>query len=512
MNIVYAVKIMLALMIVALAMRIVAGRGLKQVVSPHDMKTGWIGIAGTLFVSCFAVKVPFFFVLLPIWALMLSNLFGRHGAGRLPAYALLVCICPPMGMELQNIGPIKDILSLNAPRILEIFLLAPEAVRLFNRRGQRRKPSWLVACDVATGLFYAYWMLYLYGGQALTVIVREGLGLGLDTLVPYYVLTRACVAADARRRAMGMILFGATYQSFVGMAESASGHYLYSQLQYLYNTRWAQSTGLMRGMWLRAEAAFPGPLALAVLLMFGLGLWFVMKPRIKTHSYTILGLSLTGGLLATYGRGPLLATMLLALGVAALRFLSGKKYLVLMLAGGAVLASAWSAGLGDAVIGLVSATTGADQAADFNVLYRQQLLTESLALLQQSPWWGVPNYLAYLENLRQGEGIIDLVNTYLVVALNVGAFGLSLFLIPFGVTLWKEASRAEDPDPASRREGRMWLPLTVAVMAAVFTVSPTSIVRPILVWVVALALARLQETLPEAKRFGFDAAAAAQPR
>ncbi len=58
-----------------------------------------------------------------------------------------------------------------------------------------------------------------------------------------------------------------------------------------------------------------------------------------------------------------------------------------------------------------------------------------------------------MEDLRQGEGIIDIVNTYLGVALNYGLIGLFFFLsfILFGMT--KAYARARelshsDPDLA----------------------------------------------------------------
>jgi O-antigen ligase len=112
--------------------------------------------------------------------------------------------------------------------------------------------------------------------------------------------------------------------------------------------------------------------------------------------------------------------------------------------------------------------------------------------LQQSPWWGVPNYLAQMQNLRQGEGIIDLVNTYLVVALNSGVAGLVLVFTPYVVTLWR-AARTSAPEALDAREARTWIALTVAVMVAIFVLSPISIVQPIMVWVIALPLARMQQ-------------------
>jgi O-antigen ligase len=304
---------------------------------------------------------------------------------------------------------------------------------------------------------------------------------------------------------MGFVLLGCAFEAVVGVLESLSHHYLYSQLQWLYGVTWGQSIGLLRGSWMRAEAAFPGPLALAVLLLFGIGMWFALKPAIKSRAYTVLLATLTAGLLATYGRGPILGGLLLFGGAWLLRHVSGRRYLTLMVVGAILVSVGWSAGIGDAVMSLVQSAPGADETADFNVRYRQELLTTSLALLEQSPWFGVPNYIAQMQDLRQGEGIIDLVNTYLVIALNSGLAGLVLVMTPFAVTLWRGTQRMP-VNAAQRRETMAWLPLTVGFMASIFTVSPISIIQPLMVWLIAIALGRLQEgdvvvdieTLPEA--------------
>ena len=253
---------------------------------------------------------------------------------------------------------------------------------------------------------------------------------------------------------------------------------------------------LTRGSWVRAQAGFPGPLVLAVLALFGVGLWFALKPAVKSRAYATVGLIVVGGMLATFSRGPVLALLVLLVGVTCLRYMSARRFLVLAAVLAIALSASWNLGLGDAVVGAANSVTGADQQADFNVTYRQQLLKTSLALIQQSPWFGVPDYAQYMQDLRQGDGIIDLVNTYLVVALNVGVCGLLLFLLPYAIALWKLASGAPEAPQELRRESLAWLPLTVAILVVVFTVSPVSIIHSILIWVVAMALARLQERAP----------------
>jgi hypothetical protein len=55
-----------------------------------------------------------------------------------------------------------------------------------------------------------------------------------------------------------------------------------------------------------------------------------------------------------------------------------------------------------------------------------------------------------MQDMRQGQGIVDLVNTYASVALFYGGVGLGLFLAPFVAGMWnalRSARRWVDPDP-----------------------------------------------------------------
>jgi len=369
-----------------------------------------------------------------------------------------------------------------------------------TRRERPPYPGWLIVSDLATAIYTVYWINRLFGQFSTTAMSREGLQVILDTVLPYYVLSRGCLQPELRRRVLSVLMFGAAYQGMVGIAEGLSRHVLYAQLQYLYGVRWNILGALTRGDWLRAQAAFSGPLVLAMLMLFGIGVWFVLRPPEKSRRYTMVGLVMLGGMLATISRGPLLALAILVVGLVLLRFMSARRFLLLTVVFVVAAAIAWSMGLGDQVVEAINNASGADKQADFNVIYRQELLKTSVALIQQSPWFGVPNYLDQMTNLKQGDGIVDLVNTYLIVTLNVGVAGLALFMLPFLIVLQRLASTLpQEPGPL-RRERLAWLPLTLAVMAAVFTVSPVSIIRAILVWVVALGLANLQEGIVARRR------------
>jgi len=72
-------------------------------------------------------------------------------------------------------------------------------------------------------------------------------------------------------------------------------------------------------------------------------------------------------------------------------------------------------------------------------------------MIQKNPFFGDPFFLLQLEDLRQGQGIIDLMNAYATIAMSYGVVGLCLFLGSFLIAMWNayrlvKRSAGSDPD------------------------------------------------------------------
>jgi len=63
--------------------------------------------------------------------------------------------------------------------------------------------------------------------------------------------------------------------------------------------------------------------------------------------------------------------------------------------------------------------------------YRVDLINNSYMVFKNNLWFGSNDYLNSLENMRQGQGIIDVVNTYVSIGLRTGIVGLMLFIFIF---------------------------------------------------------------------------------
>ncbi|PTT97592.1 ligase, partial [Pseudomonas sp. HMWF031] len=107
--------------------------------------------------------------------------------------------------------------------------------------------------------------------------------------------------------------------------------------------------------------------------------------------------------------------------------------------------------------------------------------------------------------LIQGQGIIDIVNTYIGVALSVGLIGLALFVMFFVCVLHgirKGMRSFPNKENEARRLGRALLATLAGILITIVTVSSITVI-PVVYWSVAgLGVAyaqmarRLRQTSP----------------
>ena len=125
---------------------------------------------------------------------------------------------------------------------------------------------------------------------------------------------------------------------------------------------------------------------------------------------------------------------------------------------------------------------------DFNVTYRQRLFEVSMQVMWLHPVFGSFDYLSapVMQEMVQGEGIIDMVNTYLSIALSYGLVGLGLFVAVFLAAvfsvargIWQHTSGSEMQDL-----GRALHAALVGALITIATVSSILIV-PTVYWVLA---------------------------
>jgi O-antigen ligase len=124
---------------------------------------------------------------------------------------------------------------------------------------------------------------------------------------------------------------------------------------------------------------------------------------------------------------------------------------------------------------------------EFNVTYRQQLLDNALTVIERHFWLGSVDYLQTpeMQSMIQGEGIVDIVNSYLGVALDHGAIGLALFAGFFVTLAWQlwRAQRRLPQNDENRLLGRALLATLVGIAVMISSVSSIGVI-PFVYWLV----------------------------
>ena len=141
---------------------------------------------------------------------------------------------------------------------------------------------------------------------------------------------------------------------------------------------------------------------------------------------------------------------------------------------------------GDKIIDLLPFVGTVDEG---NVTYRQRLLELAILVVIDNPLFGAFDYFysAAAQELTTGDGIIDIVNTYLGVVLSSGLVGLTLFTGFFttvAVGLFKGMRRVPGRNDELHLLGRALFATLLGILVIIFTVSSISII-PVIYWSLA---------------------------
>ncbi len=451
----------------------------------------WIGLSAVAFAS----GNFWVFVAGTLLAFMVVGGRMKWPASIFPG--LMLCL-PAEGLAIPGFGLVNFLFTLSVPRLFALLLLAPAAVSLLRshaRVTQVRWPDRLFACHVVLQLALTS------RSDSVTSAMREMFYVMVDVGLPYFVLSRALTSAAAIRQALGGILAASVVLATIAIAEFSKGWLLYQSL----GTAWALpnpvSFYLMRDGLLRVRATAGHAIALGFVFAMALTALLAVWPRLHPTKRKVTASLLLCGIVLPFSRGPWIGALAamavyLATGPSAVRRLST---LAAVLVGALGVAAVLPGG--GRIIGMLPFVGQTDRGS---IDYRQSLLDAALPLIAESPLLGPPDYMARLAaaGLVQGEGIVDVVNSYIGIALVSGISGLLLFVgffIAVALSLRRSiqrAARVRDEERAMLvNVGRALLGGVVATMVTIATVSSVTVI-PWLYWSFAglcVAHARLVE-------------------
>ena len=488
---IYALKLLFMVLVACAASFLLFRRPFRSVLSDAAYSRAWqLVVLSSL--AAFLCKLPaLYFLVFSAIAIYGAATAENRSVGAISVYLLLAVVVPPLTFPLGGVGGVNYLLLIDQYRALTLVVLLIPAFKLASRRrlpgtsGLRVLDVCLVAYQILSiGLRWRY--------SSSTVLLRMTVEGFLDILIPYYVATRSIRTLADLRYVVGHFAIGLLFAGSVGVVECLIQHNLYSGLQSIYGVTWNLTYALVRGGFLRVQAMTQQPILLAAAMVGAMALWVWLKGLEWRNSGFIAGFGvILIALVATGSRGPWLAFALMMLMVLAMHKLTPTTVRILLVLGviGAVAAKA--AGAEAAVESALASLFGGSKQDMSTIDYRRELLDTSLALIQQSPWVGVPNYASQMQQLKQGEGIIDIVNSYVTVMLNAGVVGLMIYLAPFLIVIHRmlNAIRRDESGKVTRgsRFAISLVAMNVAFLLLIFTSSTFGILQLLLTMLIALS-------------------------
>ena len=157
------------------------------------------------------------------------------------------------------------------------------------------------------------------------------------------------------------------------------------------------------------------------------------------------------------------------------------------------LAAAVTAAAHSVVIDLVLRADLSRFADPFNLEYRQRLLATSLEQIAANPIFGDQDFISHPRFLPliQGQQMIDIVNSYLQIALEYGLLALLCYLGSFLLGIWQLSKKMKNTSSETKR-CTVLLTVTVGYLFLIATTSMTSYVALLGVVLLGLIVAEIR--------------------
>lgn len=406
---------------------------------------------------------------------------ARKDQNPIALFFFLVLALPQIKVEIPGFAGIRYFFAVDYVRLLSAIVLLPLCLRARKLAvANGSKTFWtdkVLAAYVLLNL--ALQTQYDVG----TNVVRSALAWGIDVIVPYYAISRSVKDMQSFRDVLMSFVVAAMLASLVGVFEFVRHWILYASAGTALGVVWEPGY-LARGDFLRASATSGQSIVLGYVIAIAIGLFFVLWRSVPRKAVYALGmLLLLAGVVSPLSRGPWVGLLLMLL--------------VFTVFGEKPLQRMFKLGCAALPFGVALMFTDAGQKAiDYlpfvgtvdkeNVTYRQNLFDTSFQIILDNPFFGSTDYLLHMEELRQGQGIIDLVNTYLIVGLNTGFVGLGLYVLFFALALLAAFRQMVRTPLGSELHvlGQALLAVLISALAVIATVSPIYHV-PLLLWSLA---------------------------
>lgn len=383
-----------------------------------------VNAVGFVLAPMLPYPAPIFYTIIGLSILILKP---RDAVQQVGMFLFLLPLIPSLTYQLA-LGPLP-LIDITWQRLLTILLLVPLLPSALKSR-----PLFHYSVDKFVWMFFALNVLLGFRDTTFTNGLRVSLGFTIDIFVPYLVISRVLRDCDDVRAVFLPFIAALVFVGLLNAFETIRHWNIYVPL--VKDIVGPVLTHTERLGLLRAFGPLDRPSQSAFALATGIGLIWATLPLAKSKLRSLLIVSvLSIGLIATFSRGSWVAAAVIAGGYLAT---SNFKTFVKVTAGGIVVAIPllFLPIVQDIIRILPFIGEQGTQAAD-TVSYRQELFRASMIVANETPLLGSTTFGEHpeLDRLRLANGLLDLVNHYVIVVLSMGYVGLVSFCAIFASTL-----------------------------------------------------------------------------
>ncbi|MBB5686634.1 O-antigen ligase family protein [Sphingobium boeckii] len=417
---------------------------LRSLIKERRSEFGNILYIISLSVAAFSFLSPNL-IFLNIFYIILIPLIARNFSQVAPIYIFCIIISPLLSYNVSAGGIF--LLDYSVAHSLGI-----GAIIAFAIKGKGRSYA-----KFATDLPFIGIMLVLFfitvRDTSVTNILREFLGQALLYGPPYWIVSRGIRNLTDVRLTLLILAAAAVLLSIICAFEALKGWPLYRAIWSYHGIDLGSGASVkLRGGLLRSPGPYAEPLSLSFSLTMCI-LALVASRRSFRSRLWFLGLcAITAiGIAAPQSRG---AWIGLIVGLLACDAYRG-RWQVLATRTGILVMAGVLAVAGSTVNSHLANLTGTSAEGHGTIDYREDLLTRGIEEVRAYPLIGRPfeQVTEAMKDMTQGEGIVDFVNSYLVVALVSGLIGLAIFstgLISQCTIIWQ--ARVATKNTSTHRE------------------------------------------------------------
>ena len=404
-------------------------------------------------------------------------ILGRGEKEKTVLWVAAAFAMPDIVKPLQGFAGINQLFVFGPLMVLTAVILGPG---LFQDKRKQVARHGVTLSDVGVIGYLAVASILSFRDVSATAGIKASLSIFLATAPIYFVFSRRqWTSQNVNALAVAYVSQLLIFAVLILPEYLIQWHHYYTALwQWDINFR---NLNISRGGLYRVVGPAIVPIAFGGMFMVAISFAMMLYKQVTNKLFALGGLgALVFGIAATLSRGPWIGTLL---GLTVREALSPKGMARLVRFGGVALVLLVIASFtpyGRTIINMMPFIGSTDTAETFD--YRERLFQAGATVVGENPLFGSTTYLDHprMQELVQGQGIIDIVNSYLQLALDYGLVGLGAYLLALLsalMALWRSIKILGGRDPALRDQMVTILGCTMGM--SLLLVTTTWIVGPI---------------------------------